>query len=679
MIKTLQTCFLALLCLAGSPPALSQVVQSPGADLLHRFGGPTVSPHSGDTHRGGKTLSDTFHKSTAHEIDGGPMAIRPRNSTSAAVSTSGDVFQLQPIHGCGPSTVDCGPFGETAASAQKPPRSDVSGLPPSVSGLPSSDSLVDQHLDPGAGEGTPSLRPAPVTVSSLPASPSLLDTIPESTNQAVLYIELDGGPAEASYQTHLWKRVGAQGLEIASAQTIIHEVSPRDFFRGMLPTSSGALDIQTGTLNNPTYLGVSSGVTMVLQPFLVFPGDSVLIRVNQQKGTIQFTGPSKKYFLVQHLLRLALENEGFTVHQVLSVSNKTKYLDRNGNHQKIEEAKDKFGRSVKVLQQGDEELNWLMKQFEKSDFPPRVRRLLKAHQEIISEDRLEKLQADVLGSYYASYAKQLNRIIPDLSVQAVPQANHFLSELQRSLEAIQKDNWSLSGVVEFWLALADAQMKIQSLDPLEWISSLPAGYPRDLLVEHYFLSKGESFKNLDEQLEVGLSMVDDASVLATLSQIKATRSLGTPVLPIALLTSENDTVDLAGYKDQVLLVEFWLSGCGACLTRYQRVIKPLEDHFSKDSRFRMVAVSVDRNPDRWKSNIGTYSSDQATNALALPSAFSGLRQYGIDSYPAFLLLGKNGQILRVSGFPNQLDQLILLVQHALDTEFSTQSSIQQEK
>jgi thiol-disulfide isomerase/thioredoxin len=61
MKKILQTCFLALLCLAGSPPsAQSKVAESPGADLLHRFAGPTVSPHSGDSNRGGETLSDTF-------------------------------------------------------------------------------------------------------------------------------------------------------------------------------------------------------------------------------------------------------------------------------------------------------------------------------------------------------------------------------------------------------------------------------------------------------------------------------------------------------------------------------------------------------------------------------------------------------------------------------------------
>ncbi|OOG76447.1 TlpA disulfide reductase family protein [Algoriphagus sp. A40] len=65
MKKNLFTCFLALLCLAGSA-ALSQVVQSPRADLLHRFGGPTVSLHSGDTHRGGIARPDTFPPGTLY-------------------------------------------------------------------------------------------------------------------------------------------------------------------------------------------------------------------------------------------------------------------------------------------------------------------------------------------------------------------------------------------------------------------------------------------------------------------------------------------------------------------------------------------------------------------------------------------------------------------------------------
>ena len=92
MKKHLFTCFLALLCLAGSPPVLSQVVQSPGADFLHRSG-PTVSPHSGDTHRGGGTLSDTFLEYNGAEVS------------------------IPPLHGSGPWTVDCGLNNPTTPSA----------------------------------------------------------------------------------------------------------------------------------------------------------------------------------------------------------------------------------------------------------------------------------------------------------------------------------------------------------------------------------------------------------------------------------------------------------------------------------------------------------------------------------------------------------------------------------
>ncbi len=61
MKKTLLTCFLAALCLAGSSlKAQSGVAESPtGADFLHRSG-PTVPHGLRDTHRGGETRSDTL-------------------------------------------------------------------------------------------------------------------------------------------------------------------------------------------------------------------------------------------------------------------------------------------------------------------------------------------------------------------------------------------------------------------------------------------------------------------------------------------------------------------------------------------------------------------------------------------------------------------------------------------
>ena len=66
MEKFLQTCFLALLCLAGSPSsAQSRVADSPPEEPLY----PSalhVSPHSGDTHRGGAILPDTFLKVQQH-------------------------------------------------------------------------------------------------------------------------------------------------------------------------------------------------------------------------------------------------------------------------------------------------------------------------------------------------------------------------------------------------------------------------------------------------------------------------------------------------------------------------------------------------------------------------------------------------------------------------------------
>ncbi|WP_146064394.1 TlpA family protein disulfide reductase [Algoriphagus boritolerans] len=97
----------------------SKVADSPGAELLNRSDSP---------HRGGAILPDTFLK-----------------------YPNGAEVSMLPLHSSGLSTVDGGPI-----------------LRPPVFSLPSQIDfgLVDQHLDPGAGEGSSSLQPAPVTVSA---------------------------------------------------------------------------------------------------------------------------------------------------------------------------------------------------------------------------------------------------------------------------------------------------------------------------------------------------------------------------------------------------------------------------------------------------------------------------------------------------------------------------------
>ena len=626
MEKILFSCFLALLCLFGSTLKAQVACSPPGFELVDCPGSPALAGF----HRSGETRSDTFYSVTPQDIDGGPH-LRPAHlggSSSNKSDKRGDNIHESAVD-CRLSTDDYNKKGFSLVDTSSSPRQESEN------------------------------------------SSAIFESKQES--QAVLYIELEGETKDSLYQIHLWDKIGATGFSMETARTILTEIAPNDFFRGMLPTVSGALDIRTGELESPTYLSVSENGRKVLSPYLVFPGDSALIRVNPSKGTLHFSGQTGEQLLLQQQLQGLLDNEEFTKEQLVVVPDKESYLSGNGNREKLEQGKLQFGRTMLVLQQGDEELEWLEAKLADSAFDLAVQRMSAAYLGRIPGDRLTSFQADAMGRYYAIRSRQLGRIIPKISDGSRDQAERLLSQLQEKFDAIEQGQWHIAGIVEFWKELNDAKMQLQSESPLDWIGKQKAGYPRDLLVEYYFFSKGKSINDLDAQLEKGLALVADPDVSTRLSQIKAVRSLGSPVLPMPLLSLDGDTLTLNRWKGQVTLVEFWLSGCGACLTRYQKVMKPLEEHFSGDPRFRIVSVSVDKSGERWKGNIGIFSSITMTNARTLPESFGVLRGYGIGSYPGFMLLGRDAQILKVSGFPNDLEKMIQLISHALDEGFPSAS------
>jgi thiol-disulfide isomerase/thioredoxin len=136
MKNFLLTCFLALLCLVGRYlAASSKVADSPTEVPLHRSAS-VVSPHSGDTHRGGAILPDTFIEYT----------------NGAEISSS-------PLPSSGPWTVDGGPILRSSSIGHG--TSDIGHL---TSDPKLNFGLVDSDQDMGAGEQTSNLDPAPVTV-----------------------------------------------------------------------------------------------------------------------------------------------------------------------------------------------------------------------------------------------------------------------------------------------------------------------------------------------------------------------------------------------------------------------------------------------------------------------------------------------------------------------------------
>jgi peroxiredoxin len=97
-------------------------------------------------------------------------------------------------------------------------------------------------------------------------------------------------------------------------------------------------------------------------------------------------------------------------------------------------------------------------------------------------------------------------------------------------------------------------------------------------------------------------------------------------------------VALESYKGKVVLLEFWIAHCGACIAAVPRLNRIASTFAGKD--FELISINL-HDPEK------TIASFKARNNLAYPILADGestAERYGVGAYPAIVLIGKDGKI-----------------------------------
>jgi thiol-disulfide isomerase/thioredoxin len=109
-------------------------------------------------------------------------------------------------------------------------------------------------------------------------------------------------------------------------------------------------------------------------------------------------------------------------------------------------------------------------------------------------------------------------------------------------------------------------------------------------------------------------------------------------------------VSLSNFKDTVILLDLWFTGCHPCMNMHKALI-PLEARM-KNKPFKMVTVSIDKNTDMWKTSI---ENGEYTNAYDLNLNTRGkgvdhpfFKHYQIQIYPTLMLIDKQGRLISTS-------------------------------
>ncbi|SEN07983.1 Thioredoxin-like [bacterium A37T11] len=121
---------------------------------------------------------------------------------------------------------------------------------------------------------------------------------------------------------------------------------------------------------------------------------------------------------------------------------------------------------------------------------------------------------------------------------------------------------------------------------------------------------------------------------------------GKKAMEISLLDTFSMYHAVNGFRDSVVVLDFWFTGCGGCL-QIKPYLDTLKEMF-KSKPVKFVSVSSDNKFSVWKKSIidGHYTSKGClnlyTNGLGHDSPI--IKYYNVNSYPTLVVIDKNGCI-----------------------------------
>ncbi len=130
------------------------------------------------------------------------------------------------------------------------------------------------------------------------------------------------------------------------------------------------------------------------------------------------------------------------------------------------------------------------------------------------------------------------------------------------------------------------------------------------------------------------------------SRSRSARGFGDIAPDFAVVTFAGETVKLSRLAGRYVLLDFWATWCGPCVTNLPPIGK-IHDTFGKDRRLTVLGVSIDDDPIKTRQFV-------EREKLTWTQAFLGggakdkadlLSRYGVISVPTYVLIGPDGKLI----------------------------------
>ncbi|NGM67324.1 TlpA family protein disulfide reductase [Sphingobacterium sp. SGR-19] len=126
------------------------------------------------------------------------------------------------------------------------------------------------------------------------------------------------------------------------------------------------------------------------------------------------------------------------------------------------------------------------------------------------------------------------------------------------------------------------------------------------------------------------------------------RSEGSPAFNFEMVDVDGVTHRLRDYKGKVVIIDFWFSGCIACMYLTKEMHEAVKFYENSDDVV-FVSLNFDRYPDFWKRSLasGKYTHESGVNLWSGETAINHpiIGHYGIQSFPSLYIVDKDGLLV----------------------------------
>ncbi|WPR77502.1 TlpA family protein disulfide reductase [Algoriphagus sp. NG3] len=419
---------------------------------------------------------------------------------------------------------------------------------------------------------------------------------------------------------------------------------------------------------------IRNGMFKYLDRFLVEPGDSVRIRLDFQTGNVLFSGPAAEKFRCQFELAQAIEMHRFGQDPIMFTGESDYWGHSEEDSIRIAKAKasnSSIRPTIQFVSPDESGMEYLKQGFSKELESHRAWEVIDNFEGRLPTDFWQILIADLLGKLQYDQLKHF--LYLRLGLEDNPSYRQLYQDriLEENYRIPEGAAWSVYFIDYLYQKLSI--ISYMEKEPMaNFLTSIPETV-RDPVYAKYLIKNFRTFNDSNSQFEKALDILQTPWISELIRSLYHSQRIGAPIASIPLTNAEGDSVVLKGDDGKIRLIQFWLPGCQASASYYERLLSPVVSHFKGDPEVEFVFISNDNQHERWLKNISSekYSSKVSINLNAPGKTHPFLMYYHIHAFPEQMVIGRDGGVTNLGNIPKTPQGLIEYLDSLKETEPSS--------